>query len=255
MNEKTTLAEWLAQEPYTLSLTSGFFGFFAHAGFLAACEERDLYPCKLTGSSSGALVAGVSAAGSSAEEMYDVLGSLDRKEFWDPSIGFGLLRGDAFTARLRQILRVHDFADCSTPVALSVFDVKRLRTHVIDSGDLATAIVASCALPGLFHPVRREQQVFLDGGILDRRALAATQDGQRVFHHNIASRSPWRLPGSRAIAPPVRKNLLSLNLHGLPRSGPFRLQNGRKAIELARDLTRRALDKEARSVMHVSLEP
>lgn len=35
-SEEQTLAEWLAQGPYTLALSSSFFGYYAHAGALQA---------------------------------------------------------------------------------------------------------------------------------------------------------------------------------------------------------------------------
>ena len=57
------LSDWLSERPFTLTLSSGFFGFFAHTGVLTALLERDLVPHRLTGSSAGALVAGCWASG------------------------------------------------------------------------------------------------------------------------------------------------------------------------------------------------
>ena len=51
-----TLADWLALEPFGLTLSSGFFGFFAHAGVVQALAERKLQPASLSGSSAGALI-------------------------------------------------------------------------------------------------------------------------------------------------------------------------------------------------------
>ena len=47
-------AELLRQEPFTLALSAGFFGFFAHTGFLSALEERDVRPHRVVGASAGA---------------------------------------------------------------------------------------------------------------------------------------------------------------------------------------------------------
>jgi predicted acylesterase/phospholipase RssA len=43
--------------------SSGFFGFFAHAGFLAALRELDINPVGYSGSSSGAILAAMAASG------------------------------------------------------------------------------------------------------------------------------------------------------------------------------------------------
>ena len=53
-----TLRTWLTEAPFTLGMSSGFFGFFAHAGVLAALEEQGLTPRAVAGSSAGALVTG-----------------------------------------------------------------------------------------------------------------------------------------------------------------------------------------------------
>ena len=58
----TTVSEWLDEGPFTLTLSAGFFGFYAHTGVLLALEERGHHPAKLTGSSAGALVAAAYAA-------------------------------------------------------------------------------------------------------------------------------------------------------------------------------------------------
>ena len=71
-----TLRSWLAAGPYTLVMSSSFFGSPYHAGLLAALLEAGLPPSAVAGSSSGALVASLHAAGLSMEEEY--LGVLRR---------------------------------------------------------------------------------------------------------------------------------------------------------------------------------
>ena len=51
-----TLRDWLAGKPFTLVMSSGFFGFFAHAGVVSVLEEQGLRPARIAGSSAGALV-------------------------------------------------------------------------------------------------------------------------------------------------------------------------------------------------------
>ena len=47
-----TLREWLAEGPFTLALSSGFFGFFAHAGVVSVLEAEGLRPARIAGSAS-----------------------------------------------------------------------------------------------------------------------------------------------------------------------------------------------------------
>jgi NTE family protein len=166
---------------------------------------------------------------------------LSRERFWDPSPGLGVLRGQLFRGLLDDLLPVRRFDEVRVPVAVSAYEPLRHRTHALDQGELAPAIHASCAVPVMFHPVRVGEHYLLDGGVLDRPGLAGMRE-ERVLYHHIVSRSPWRRKGSPAMDIPKRKGLTTLALHGLPRSGPFRLHVGPAAMKQAYEQTKRALD-------------
>ena len=248
------LGEHLAGRPFALAMSSGFFGFYAHAGMLLALEEAGLSPRRLAGSSAGALVGGLFAGGVPARAIADELLALERGHFWDPGFGLGLLRGDLFRRRLEGMLAVGRFEDCRVPVAVSAFDLRARRTVVLDRGDLASAICASCAFPVLLQPVRRDGRLLADGGIADRpglAGLAAKPAAEPTLYHHLASRSPWRRPGSPSLAVPVRPDFVTLRILGLPRVHPFRLEAGRDALRAAHRAARRALDAPVASVIEV----
>jgi len=236
-----SLAEWLAEAPFALTMSSGFFSFYAHTGFLSVLEENALLPARISGSSAGALVGGAWAAGLPAGQLAAELEGLERKDFWDPAMGAGLLRGRLFRERLDRLLPVVTFAETRVPFAASVFEIRGRATRVIERGPLAPAIHASCAVPFLFHPVRIEGRSYYDGGILDRPGLMGMPASEeRVLFHHIASRSPWRF-ASEPI--PSRAGMVTLSIDDLPRSGPFKLDAGRAAYRAAREATKRALDR------------
>ncbi len=237
-----TLGDWLAEAPFGLGMSSGFFSFFAHTGMLSALTARGLVPSHVGGSSAGALVAGAFGAGVAPDELAEVLLGLDRGAFWDPTLGLGLLAGRKFDALLRRTLPVTRFDECARPVVVSVFDIAARATRVVRTGDLPTAIRASCAVPGMFQPVRVDGRACWDGGILDRPGLVGMPAGRTLFHH-IASRSPWRRADSASLVLPRRPELVSLVIDDLPRSGPFRLDAGRRALAAARAATLRALER------------
>jgi len=239
-----TLRDWLRSGPFTLGLSSGFFGFFAHAGVVSVLEEEGLLPARVVGSSAGALTGGLWAAGVPARRIREELLALRREHFWDPRPGLGLLRGELFRARLAAILPVATFEACPRPLAVSVFDLRARRTVVLRAGALAPAIHASCAAPVLFQPVSIGGRSYLDGGVLDRHGLAGLEGGERVLYHHLTSRSPWRRAGSPALRVPDRPGLRALAFHGIPRLGPFRLGRGGEALERAAEATRAALSSE-----------
>jgi NTE family protein len=242
--ESPTLHEWLREGEFTLAMSAGFFGFFAHAGMLLSLEDAGLLPARVTGASAGALVGGLWAGGVDASAQRDILMSLRRNDFWDPGVGLGLLRGALFREMLSELLPVRSFEACRVPAALSVYDLLSRNTRVLERGALAPAIQASCTLPGLFHPLWVEGRPLLDGGVLDRPGVAGARPNTRVLHHHLASRSPWRRKGSASLSPPRRAGLVALVVDGVARVGPFRLGAGKRAFEQARKSTARALDQK-----------
>jgi len=240
-----TLRDWLAEAPFTLALSSGFFGFFAHAGVVSVLEEEGLLPARVCGSSAGALVGGLWGAGVPAARIREELLALRRAHFWDPWPGRGLLRGRKFRARVEALLPVQTFAECRWPVAVSAYELATKRTVVLREGALAPAIHASCAVPILFQPVRIDGRLYSDGGVLDRHGLAGIAPGERVLYHHLTSRSPWRRKGDPALKVPLREGLRAVAIDGLPRSGPFRLHRGPEAMARAAEAMRRALARDS----------
>ena len=243
MSAGPTLREWLRDGSYTLTMSSGFFGFFAHTGMLSVLEEAGLAPARITGSSAGALVGGAWASGLGTEKLAAELFALRREHFWDPWPGAGLLRGKLFRERLAALLPARTFESCRVPLHVSAFDLASRSTRVFSEwGDLVRAIHASCAVPFMFQPVWIDGRPHVDGGIADRPGLAGVPRGQRVLYHHLSSRSPWRRVGSPSLRVPRRSGLVPLVLDGLPRVGPFKLEVGRRAFDQARRSTHALLD-------------
>ena len=243
----STLRSWLEQAPFSLALSSGFFGFFAHAGVVSALESEGIKPQRLMGSSAGALVSGLWASGLSSLEIKTELLRLKREDFWDPSFGLGLLKGELFEARLKDLLKCEHFEECVIPVQMSAFDCFRLRGQLFDAGDLISAIRASCTFPGLFQPRWISGKPYIDGGVTDRSGLLGAKKDERIFYHHLASRSWWRSRlGLTSV--PKRNHQVSMILKDLPRCGPNHLDHAQLAFESAHQQTLRALDQELTAV-------
>ncbi len=243
MTRGITLREWLADRPFTLAMSSGFFSFFAHGGVLTALDEESLLPDAVSGSSAGALTGGLWAAGLDPGEIRGLYLSIRKRDFWDPAPGPGLLRGRLFRRLIRGVVPVQTIECCRKPLAVSTFDVTRLRTRVLCSGDLARALYASCAVPLMFRPLWHLGGLLVDGGLRDRPGLRGVPDGQRVFYHHIMtgnSRSDRRdgIPHASG-----RADLVALAIPRLPRPGPNALELGAAAWSAAREATLRALDR------------
>ncbi|MCB2228971.1 MAG: patatin-like phospholipase family protein [Desulfarculaceae bacterium] len=173
--------------PVAAVMSSGFFGFFAHAGFLQGLADAGLEPDCYAGSSSGALVSAFAAGGMDPATMLSLFRQLRKSDFWDPPSKAdtlrwllrglrgrsGYVRGEAFERLLRDYLPAQRFEDCARPCLMSALDLASSRRVVLDSGDLPTAVRASGAVPALFAAVPWEGGLLVDGGIIDKAPLVA----------------------------------------------------------------------------------
>jgi len=172
-----SIAESLKHKRVGLCLASGFFGFFHHAGVMQALAERGVRPSRVTGTSAGALVGAMYAAGLDPDRIGEELVGIGLDDFWDMQFpltgdGFGLLAGHRFRARLSQALPVHRFEDCRVPLAVGAVGIDDGRVIHLDSGPLLPAVHASCAVPYLFAPVRIDGRRYWDGGFGEKCPLA-----------------------------------------------------------------------------------
>ncbi|CAB1118177.1 unnamed protein product [Ectocarpus sp. CCAP 1310/34] len=246
-----SLSAWLKEGPFVLSMSPGFFGFYAHIGALIALDNEGLLNevSFATGASAGGLVAGLFAAGLSPTDMGDTVVKFRRSDFWDP-VGFGgLLRGKKFEDIVKGTLPggVRRFDQGRIPLAVSAFDVSRLTTRTLDEGCIAQALRATCTFPGLFSPVWHDRGVLVDGGVRDTTGMWCVpeerQDCRRILNVTFGSRNgrgvcvpPSSFPTASNPRPaPDGMEIVSLPLTGLPRPHPFAMERGVDAMEAARN--------------------
>ncbi len=239
----------LADKPFTLALSSGFFGFYAHVGFLKAIEEIGLKPSAFSGTSAGAIVGAAAARGLSTKEIEKLFIRISRKDFWDPSLGLGLLRGQKFQ-RLLEIEIGDDFSQLQKPLRIPVFDIASRTTKVFTSGNLARAIRASCAVPFMFHPVRIDRRFYWDGGIQDKMGIYGIGQNEKILCHYLEGnkRDPYAFYEAKRDEKAAKargKNLIQVCLKGLPQSHPF-------AMHLAPDIIEAAYKKSLIALKKIS---
>jgi len=167
--------------------SSGFFGFFAHAGCLKALEELGIKPVGYAGTSSGAIIAAFAAAGLSAERISAILFNLMKQDFWDPEPWYktavsalklfrgslGYLEGERFRNLLERNLPVKQFQELKTPCVIVGANITKKRREVFTSGSISDAVQASGTIPWTFKMKKIGEDYFLDGGLIDKAPLDA----------------------------------------------------------------------------------
>jgi hypothetical protein len=215
-----------------LILSSGFLAFARHVGFLRAVEECGLQAGAICGTSSGALVASLWAAGMPAAEIAAELSIHPPVRWLRPALTpwRGLFRIEPVVDRLRQLLPA-TFADLRRPLGVGAMD--RAETHhLLTEGPLPEAVAASCAIPIVFQPVSLAGRRLWDGGAVDRLGLA----GWRAWRPVRSALVHW-VEGTRGREP--HAGLAGLEIVRSPPSGAsfFSLGNFAAQVEEARGAT------------------
>lgn len=154
-----------------LLLSAGLLAFARHAGFLAAVEEAigRRRVGAVVGTSSGALVGSLWAAGHSAAWITDCVAGIRPLDLMKFSPWRLDRRGIFSLAPLMAFLRQHlppRIEDLSLPFAAGVCNRGEFR--LLRHGPLAEAVAASCAIPLLFQQVVIDGTAYVDGGVADR---------------------------------------------------------------------------------------
>jgi NTE family protein len=156
-----------------LALSSGGAKGLAHVGVLQVLEEHGIEPDIVVGSSMGAYVGAIWASGANGEEMLrlanDVRRLRSRLSLLDPVLPprQGFIRGHHVLKRLRATLGDATFESLPRMLRVVATDIETLERVVFDSGDVAKAVHASIAIPGVVVPVLIDGRRLVDGGIAD----------------------------------------------------------------------------------------
>jgi NTE family protein len=191
-------------EKVALVLGAGGARGLAQIGVIEALEARGLNIITVAGSSSGALVGGIYAAGRLAEFRAQLV-RMQRRHFLrllDPVLGrAGLFDGLRLVHAMREV--VGDPAIETLPIQFTAVavDLQRQREVWIRYGPLWDAIRASFAIPGLFTPHAVHGRDLVDGGLLAPLPIAATRlsDAHRLIAVDMHG-WPQRPPGELARA-------------------------------------------------------
>ena len=159
--------------PVALVLSGGSARGFAHLGMLRVLEREGLRPDLIVGTSAGAIVGAMSASGMKVRQMEALAEQLDWSVVLDFEPiqalfnGFGL--GPVPGHRLERFLRAHirqPIERFAVPFAAVAADMNNGDIVPLTHGDAARAVRASCAVPGIYAPVRVRERLLGDGQIV-----------------------------------------------------------------------------------------
>lgn len=173
-----------------LALASGGAKGFAHIGAIEALEECGYEITSIAGTSMGALIGGIYAAGGLdrvKEWMFDLTGSkvFGLVDFTLSS--HALLKGNRLMEALKGRVPDCNIEELGIPFCAVATDLKQGREVVFRSGSLYNAIRASISIPMLFRPVEMDDMLLIDGGITNGLPLdrVARTEGDTLVAVNL----------------------------------------------------------------------
>jgi NTE family protein len=161
-----------------LALSGGGARGFAHIGVIKVLVEHGIPIDMIAGTSAGAFVGGALAAGMLPDEIAAMAAAIRWPRVTRPSLSpFGLLSNAPMGRFIQRLFPARRFEDCRIPFAAVACDPTRGEEIVFTSGDLAFAIRASCAVPGIFAPLRDgEGRLLVDGGVVSPLPVSTARE-------------------------------------------------------------------------------
>ena len=148
-----------------LCLSGGGTRGFSYIGVFKAFEDYGIKFDAVAGASIGSLFAAMYASGMQASEMEKWAMSAKESDFRKAKLGFLPSKMDNLAEKINQILPNKKIEDLQMPYFAVAVDVRTGEEKHFDSGDLAPIITGSCAIPGVFCPVKYKNMVLIDGGV------------------------------------------------------------------------------------------
>ena len=151
-----------------LVLSGGGFRGIAHVGVIRALEEFGIIPSHIAGTSSGAIVGALYAAGLSYAEIMKFLKKVNIFSIYKYARNKpGFVDSEKFYEEFSKVFPRDNFNSLKIPLIVTATDILEGTLKTFNKGQLIRPILASAAFPGVFTPVKIGNSHYIDGGTLN----------------------------------------------------------------------------------------
>ncbi|MFD0761924.1 patatin-like phospholipase family protein [Lutibacter aestuarii] len=160
-----------------LVLSGGGVRGIAHIGFLKVLLENNIVPTQVSGTSAGALVSALYAAGYQPEEMLlffkqTPLLKLSLYALNKP----GIMDSEKYITFFKKYFPEDSFESLKKPLTITATNLLNGTLDFFNSGQLIKPLIASCALPPIFSPIEVNGNLYSDGGVLNNFPIEPLKD-------------------------------------------------------------------------------
>jgi NTE family protein len=155
-----------------LALSGGGARGLAHIGVLNVLEQAGIAVDCLAGTSMGGFIAAAYASGMTADQLQEEALRMSNPRYILPLLDLslprrGLLKGARVYEYVARFIGDRTFDDLGLPLTLVAVDLNAASEVRLAQGRVADAVRATIAVPGVFEPVARGEQLLVDGGLLN----------------------------------------------------------------------------------------
>lgn len=148
-------------------LSGGGIRGIAHLGVLKALKKIGIQFSQIAGTSAGSIAGSFYAAGIDPEEAFDIFMKTRLMKFVRPALGsLGLINIERTGDIFKEYLPAH-IEDLKIPMTICTTNFSEGNIAYFTKGPLISAIHASCCIPGVFKPIMINNQMYVDGGVLN----------------------------------------------------------------------------------------
>ena len=149
-----------------IALGGGAARGFAHIGVIKVLEAQGINPDIVVGTSAGAVVGALYAAGNNGFELQKLAHKLDETKFSDWSVpDRGVLKGEGLQKFVNDAVANRPIESLKKPFAAVATDLNSGESILFRTGNTGMAVRASATVPGIFRPVRINGREYVDGGL------------------------------------------------------------------------------------------
>ncbi len=149
-----------------LALGGGAARGFAHVGVIKVLEAQGIHPDVVVGTSAGAVVGALYAAGNSGFELQKLALKLDESKISDWSLpDRGVLKGESLQQFVNETVAHKPLEALKRPFAVVATDLHSGEGILFRTGNTGMAVRASSTVPGVFKPVTINGHEYVDGGL------------------------------------------------------------------------------------------
>lgn len=159
----------ITKPEYGIVLSGGGARGLAHIGVLAALEKHGISPGVVSGSSMGAVVGALYAAGVSTEQMLEIARNRKINRLFEWSFHFhgGMLSLKILLQALEEHIPSDSFESLKKKLFITASNISAGRSEVFSEGPLFRAVLASASIPVVFEPQVIDGDTYIDGGLFN----------------------------------------------------------------------------------------